>query len=111
MITEGNKHGNHRITFTSITPGTAKDQDAYRSDLTIMYHVIYIIEKICEKHNIRIRGITAAYDELNTIKKAMDANTTYLCQSNHFNIILAIDKKLTESPLTWSGKHVKGNQY
>ena len=75
MIIEGNENARHIITSTSTAPGTDKYQDAYRSDLTIIYHVIYIIEKICEKHNIRSGGITATCDRLNAIKKAMDVNT------------------------------------
>ena len=59
VITEGNENVRQRITSTSTTPGTAKDQDAYRSELTVLCHLIYIIETICEKHNIRSGGITA----------------------------------------------------
>ena len=94
VIIEGNENARHRITSTSAVPGTDKYQDAYRSELTGLYNVIYIIETICEKHNIRSGGITAAYDGLNSIKKSTDVNPTYSCQSNHFNLISAIDNKL-----------------
>ena len=110
MITEGNKHGNHRITFTSITPGTAKDQDAYRSDLTGIYNVTSIIETICEKHNIRSKVIKAACNGTNAIIRDVDTNTTYLCQTNNFELIFAIEKKLMKYPLTWSWINVKVNQ-
>ena len=40
----------------------------------------------------------------------MNANTIYSCQSNHFDLISAIDKKLMKSPLTWSWHHVKEHQ-
>ena len=52
-----------------------------------------------------------AYSVLNEIKKAMEANTKYSCQSNHFDLILSIDNKLTKSPLTWSWRHMKGHKY
>ena len=68
MIIKGNKNGKHRIKATSTVPGTAKDQDTYRSELTGLYHVIYTIETIYEKHNIRIGGITAAHDGINANK-------------------------------------------
>ena len=67
MIIEVNKNSRHRIIATSTATGTAKYQDAYRSELTGLYHVIYIIDTICEKHNIRSGGIMAACDGLNTI--------------------------------------------
>ena len=110
MIIEVNKNSRHRITATSTATGTAKYQDAYRSELTGLYHVIYIIDTICEKHNIRSGGITAVCDGFNGIKKSMDANTPYLCQSNHFDLISIIEKKLMKSPLTWSWRNVKVHQ-
>ena len=67
MIIEGNEMARNRITATSTAPGTAKYQDAYSSELTGLYHVIYIIEKICEKHNIRSGRITVACNGLNEI--------------------------------------------
>ena len=100
MIIEVNKNMVHIIIAISNAPVTAKYQDAYRSDLIGLYHVIYIIDTICEKHNIRSGGITAACKRLNAIKKAMDANTIYSCQSNHFGLISVIDNKLMKSPLT-----------
>ena len=94
MINKGNKHGSHRIKFTYTTPGNAKEKDAYMSELTGIYHITSIIKKICEKHNIRSRGITDACDGINAIIRAMNANTTYLCYTNNFELILAIDKNL-----------------
>ena len=100
VIIEGNENTRHRITAKSTTPGTAKDQDTYRSDITGLYHVIYIIETIYEKHNIRSGGFATACGGLNAIKKSMDVNTTYLCQSNHFDLISDIDKKIMKYTLT-----------
>ena len=68
FITEGNNNARHRIIATSNASGTAKDQDTYRSELTGIYHVIYTIETIYEKHNIRSGGITAAHDGINANK-------------------------------------------
>ena len=67
VIIEKNENARHRITATSTAPGTAKYQDAYRSEITRLYHVIYIIEKICEKHKIRSGRITVACNGLNEI--------------------------------------------
>ena len=77
MKIEGNKNDRHRITATSTAPGTVKYQDAYISELTGLYHAIYMIETICKKHNIRSGGITAACEGLNEIKKSKNANTIY----------------------------------
>ena len=110
VIPEVNNNARHRIKATSTAPGTSKYQDSHKSDLTGLYHMIYIIDTICEKHGIRSRGITAGYDQINTIKNSMDSHTTYSCQSNHFNLISSIDNKLIKNPLTWSWVHVKGHQ-
>ena len=60
VIIEGNKNTRHIIIATSTAQGTAKDKGAYRSDIKIIYPIIYIIETICEKHNIRRGGIMDA---------------------------------------------------
>ena len=52
----------------------------------------------------------AAYNGINAIKKAMDVNTTYLCWSNHFDLISSIDNKLMKYTLIWSWKHLKEHQ-
>ena len=62
-----------------------------------------------QETNIGSGGITAAYDEFNSIKY-MDTNTTYLCQSNHFYPISGIDNKPMKSPLTWSWRYIKGDK-
>ena len=43
VIIEKNENARHRITDTSTAPGTAKDQEVYRSELAGLYPVIYII--------------------------------------------------------------------
>ena len=111
MIVEENKHGSHIITENSTSPVTAKGQDAYRNEIIELYHVTYIIYTICGKHNIRSGGITASCDGINAIQKAMDSNTTYLCLSNHFDLISALYNKLIKYTLTCSWIHVKVNQY
>ena len=68
MTIEVKYHRIHRIVSTFTSPGTDKDQGAYMSYLTGIYHVIYIIEKICEKNYIRSEGITAACGGLNSIR-------------------------------------------
>ena len=68
VIIEVNYNVRHRTTVTPTSPGTAKDQYTYRSDLTGIYHVIYIIYTICEKHKIRSGVIMVACDGFNAIK-------------------------------------------
>ena len=109
MIRE-NKNEIHRITATSTAPVTAKDQDLYRNEITGLYHVNIITEKIYEKNNIGSRKIKAACDGLNAIKKSMDANTTYLCQSKYLNLISDIYNKLMKYPITLSWQNMKGYQ-
>ena len=48
----------HRITETRTTPGRSKDQEAYQSDISGIYHIIHIVEDIFSKQNIRDGSIT-----------------------------------------------------
>ena len=40
----------------------------------------------------------------------VDIETSYLCLSNRFYLILTIDKRILKSPLTWYWRHIKGHQ-
>ena len=101
LIVEGAEHKTHQIATSCTCPGLPKDQDAYRSELAGIFHVVSIVEEISQKFNILEGKITITCDGLNTIKKAMDIETRYPCLSNKFNLISAIDHNILNSPLTW----------
>ena len=67
--------------------------------------MVTIIETICDKYNLRSGEIITACNRLSTMKKGMNTNNTYLCQSNHFEIISAIYNKIMKLPLIWTKGH------
>ena len=109
-IIEGAENQKHRITATSTSPGEDNIQDAYRAELTGIYTIVTLVEGICEYHCINRGSITIACDGIEALKKAMDQDTYFSCQSNQYDLISAIDAKIQKSPLQWTGRHVKGHQ-
>ena len=65
LIIEGPEYSKHRIASTWTFPIHAKDQDAYRSELAGIFHVVSIVEQISIKFNILEGTTTIAYDDLN----------------------------------------------
>ena len=51
LVIEGYRHNVNIITATSTTPGRSKDQEEYRSELAVIYHIMIIVEDIFSKHN------------------------------------------------------------
>ena len=67
LIIEGSKYAKHQIAATCTSPGHSKYQDAYRSELAFIFHVVSIVEYIILKLNISGGSITITCDRLNAI--------------------------------------------
>eukprot|EP00957_Ditylum_brightwellii_P138115 10528378-Ditylum_brightwellii.AAC.1 len=109
-VIEGPAHNTHHIMATVTTPDPPHLHDAYRSGLAGLYQIVAITNKICMFYNISTGSITVACDGLNATKKTMAEDTTYSCQSNHFDIILDINHMISISSITWRWQHAKGHQ-
>ena len=59
----------HRITATSNTSGHEEYQDAYKSELEGILHIIIILEDISSKFNIEDGSITIACDGIEAFKE------------------------------------------
>ena len=68
LIIKGHEYAKLRIATAFTSPGQAKYQYEYRSDLKGIFHVLYIVEDISLKFNIIEGAITVACDCLNAIK-------------------------------------------
>eukprot|EP00957_Ditylum_brightwellii_P132810 10126892-Ditylum_brightwellii.AAC.1 len=98
-IIEGFIPNKHPITATAMTPGSPENQDAYQAELLGILMIVIIVSNLCKQYNIQKGLITVACDGLEVIRKAMADDTTFSCQSNQFDLILAIDSMIDESPL------------
>ena len=56
-----------------------------------LLHMVSITESLYNKHNIIYRAISTSCDGLEATKKAIDIDSDFSCQSNHFEIISSID--------------------
>ena len=110
IIIEGNNQGKHIIEASCATPGFPRDQDAYRSKILGVIHVVKIVEILIAKFNITERSITLGCDGLDAILMALDQFSSFTFTSNHFDILTAIHKITKESNIIWRWRHVKGHQ-
>ena len=64
------------------------------SELSGRPHIIMIIEKLCEKFAIIEGAVTVSCKGLESIRMAMDKDTSFSRKSNHFDMLSAIDSKI-----------------
>ena len=46
LVIEGDRHNVHIITATRTTPGRSEYQEAYQSEISVIYHIMLIVEDI-----------------------------------------------------------------
>ena len=92
IIIEGNNQGKHIIESSCATPGFPRDQDAYRSKISGVIHVVKIVEILIAKFNITERSITLGCDGLDAIRMDLEKLSSFYCTSNYFDTLTAIHK-------------------
>jgi hypothetical protein len=92
-----------------IVPGNKRDQSAYRSELTGIYAILLMVSKLCHYYNINQGTIELGCDGKSALEKALSYNTINIEDSN-FDLLSAICKLRSSSPITWTLRHIKGHQ-
>eukprot|EP00957_Ditylum_brightwellii_P170124 12949595-Ditylum_brightwellii.AAC.1 len=99
-VIEGPVFGKERIYATALVPGQTNNHDAHRAELSGIYMVTQVVNSLCKLHNITEGKITLACDGLEAIRKSMLVNTSFSSLSSQFDLLLAIDKAINESPIS-----------
>ena len=110
LIIKGNNQGKHRVEASCATPGLPRDQDAYRSEILVIFCVVKIVESLTANFDIIEGRITLGFGGLDAIRMNLDQFSSFYCTSNHFDILTAIHKITEESNITWIWRHVKVHQ-
>jgi len=105
---EGDTAAN-RVVGTSLTPGNAADQSAYRSELFGLWGILASLKQMVENNNIAQGHITIACDGLSALKKAQSNYPTDPGEAHH-DLISAIKNLRAAIPLQVTFTHVKGHQ-
>ena len=92
LIIEGNNQGKHVIEASCTTPVLPRDQDAYRSELSGIIHVVKIVEILTANFNLTEGIITLGCYGIDAIQIILDQLSSLSCTSNHFDILTEIHK-------------------
>ena len=108
-VIEGNIEGN-QIRGQHETPGSRESQCSHRSEMWGMLGIIMSVNSICSSHDITNGSATAKCDGEGTINILQWMHAITNNSRKHYDIILAIQKAIEISPITWNFVHLKGHQ-
>eukprot|EP00957_Ditylum_brightwellii_P189176 14399863-Ditylum_brightwellii.AAC.1 len=84
-IIEGERPLENRISATATVPGSLDIHNAYRAELTEIYMLVQIDNKLCLLHNIDKGCITIACDGIEALRKAMATDVSFSPLSSQFD--------------------------
>jgi hypothetical protein len=99
-----------RISGAVTAPGNAKDQSAYRSELTGIYSIMMCTKNLCEYFNITSGSITLGCDGQSALDKAFNQVSILQIGESNYDLLFAIRTLWANSPLTWTFRHILGHQ-
>jgi hypothetical protein len=106
-----NRHQEHTIvTGTNFVPGRPEDQSSYRSRAAGMFSIIIFIALIVEYYEIQQGSVEVACDEIEALRAVSREFRTPKSGSNSFDIVAPTRKHLSQSPLIWTFRNLKGHQ-
>jgi len=96
------------ISGDALVPGLGDAQSSYRSELTGLYAILDVCHYLCSYLNILEGGITIGCDGLEALRKSFAYKLHF--EDPCFDLLAAIHRMRTTSPLCWTFQHVKGHQ-
>jgi hypothetical protein len=106
-----NRHHEQTIvTGTNFVPGRSDDQSSYRSEAAGMFSIVIFVNLIVEYYEIQEVTIEVACDGIEALRAISRESQTPQSGSNSFDIVAPARKNLSQSPLRWTFRHVKGHQ-
>ena len=97
------------FTCVNCTPGLPTDMDAYRAELGGIYGSIATINMLATAFNIQDGSIILGCDCLSAIQNILRQNNPPP-KTASYDLLTAIRALLSDSPITWSFRHVAGHQ-
>ncbi len=103
--------GQSYISGTSISPGPLSIQNSYRSELVGLLAIVTKIQQLCLRFHIRHGSCVIACDGFEALRKSIHGNLEWISPSSkQADILSAIIKTVSITPVTYSPRHVKGHQ-
>ena len=104
------RQGQYSITGTNIVPGNDEDQCSFRSEAAGLYGIVSMVEVLCQHHDITNGSIEVGCDGEGPLLQCFDPDRWVDSNAFHFDLIMAVRKKLQRSPLIWKFRHIRSHQ-
>jgi hypothetical protein len=93
----------------NIVPGHPDDQGAYRSELAGLFGIVLVVNALCSWAKLSHGAIEIGCDGLSALDKAFDTWPLEPADP-HFDMLTALRSMISESPLSWTTRHIAGHQ-
>jgi hypothetical protein len=102
----------NRIVAVVVVPGMPEDQSSFRSELAGLYGVVAMVQLICERHGITNGEIEVGCDCEGALGNVFTPGEYFEASIKQadYDLLSAIRKMLSMSPLKWVSRHVAGHQ-
>jgi Reverse transcriptase (RNA-dependent DNA polymerase) len=97
------------LTIDVITPGQAKDQCSFRSELAGLLAIIRSVNELVGHHGLTTGSITVACDNESAVRAANNKTGGTNPNASHFDLVTAVRQHILRSPIQWLFIHVQGH--
>jgi len=108
-VLEGNT-SEHSVYCPLVVPGYNEDHSAYRSELAGIYGIATAVKIICQTHKITSGKVEFACDGIQALERCAEKYHMIQPKQPQFDLIEATRTIMSQSPIDWSSRHVKGHQ-
>jgi hypothetical protein len=99
-----------RCTGQVICPGSAEDQNSYRSEVSGLVSVLLIVDLFVLFYQIKSGLIDIACDGKSALNKIFSSISRINSNNPCYDLLSTAQSLWKQSPLTWKTHHVKGHQ-
>ncbi len=100
----------HRLLGKNICPGTADNQNSYRSEIAGLLSNLTMVEALVTFFHIPSGSIEVACDGLSALNRIFSTVSTPSVDEPCYDLLTCARRLWGSSPLTWKHHHVKGHQ-
>jgi hypothetical protein len=95
-----------------VVPRTPANQSSYRSELAGLYGVVAMAHLICEQYGITSGAIEVGCDCESALRHVFTSGQRFeaTIKQADYDLLSAIRKMLSMSPIKWTSRHVAGHQ-
>jgi hypothetical protein len=101
-----------RVLGVNVTPGGLAAQSSYRSEISGLCSIIFMVNLVCQSFKIMTGSITVGCDGLSALKSVFEEGEYWeaVIEQTDYDIISSIRAQFRKSPIKWRWRHITGHQ-